>query len=80
MDLETLTQFLGWSAFINYAFLCLWFVLYAYAKEWMYDLHSNWFELSKERFELYHYAGMGIYKLLIVFFAFVPYCILVFML
>lgn len=77
--METLTQFLGWATLINYAILCLWFVLFAYAKDWLYNLHSNWFDISKKHFEMFHYSGMAVYKMFIIFFTMIPFCILLFM-
>ena len=76
MDTDALTQLLGWSALINYVFLLVWF---AFAKDGLYNLHTNWFDISKEQFNLIHYSGMAFYKLIINFFALVPFFILLFL-
>lgn len=77
--MDTLTQFLGWATLINYLILCLWFALFAFAKEWLFNLHTNWFDITKAQFEMFHYSGMAIYKMFIVFFAMIPFIILLFM-
>lgn len=79
MILDNLTQLLGWSALINYVFLLVWFAVFAFAKDGLYNLHTNWFDISKEQFNLIHYSGMAFYKLLINFFALVPFFILLFL-
>ena len=39
----------------------------------MYLLHSRWFRLSVEQFDMLHYAGMSIFKLGIILLNVVPY-------
>jgi len=39
----------------------------------MYLLHSRWFHLSVDQFDMLHYAGMAIFKIGILLFNVVPY-------
>lgn len=57
---------------VDYAFLFLWFFLFTLAREWMYQLHSRWFKLSADSFDLVHYAGMAGLKLTILVFNLAP--------
>ncbi|GLQ31096.1 DUF6868 family protein [Litoribrevibacter albus] len=74
--MDTLIEFLGWATLINYLILCLWFGLFAFAKNWLYNLHTTWFDISKPQFDVIHYTAMAIYKLFIAFFAMIPFFIL----
>ena len=66
MTTTSITEFLLWCVGINYGFLLLWFVGFAFAHDWMYRLHRRWFRLSVETFDAIHYAGMAAYKLAIL--------------
>ena len=73
MTAELLRAVLGWSALINYAVLIWWFLVFLFARDWLYRLHGRWFKLSPERFDAIHYAAMAFYKLCIFVFNLVPY-------
>jgi len=49
------------------------FLFFVLAHDWMYLLHSRWFRLSVEQFDMLHYAGMSIFKLGISLLNVVPY-------
>lgn len=73
MEAQLLLKTLGWSALINMALLLYWFLVVAFARDWVYRWHSKWFPLSRERFNEIHYQGMLILKVLLFFFNIVPY-------
>ena len=73
MTVEWLSQVLGWCTLINLILLLLWFGIFALAHDWMYRLHTIWFTLSTERFDAIHYAGMALFKLLVMIFNLAPY-------
>lgn len=73
MTVELLRAVLGWSIVINYAVLLLWFVMFAFAHDWLYRLHGRWFAMPVERFNAIHYGGMAIYKIGIFLFSLAPY-------
>lgn len=66
---------LGWGVILNLGLLVYWFLLYIYAHDALYRLHSRWFSLSVETFDAIHYAGLGIYKILIIITMLVPYLV-----
>ena len=68
-DIQTM---LLWCVVINYAILFVWFGVFIFAHDWMYDVHSRWFMLPVETFDAIHYAGMTIYKIGIMLLFLVP--------
>ena len=73
MTIEMTRKALLWCAVINYGILLVWFLFFALAHDRMYLLHSRWFRLSVEQFDMLHYAGMSIYKIGILLLNVVPY-------
>ncbi len=73
MILELIRNVLGWCAVINLGLLVGWLLFVLLAHDWTYRVHSKWFRLTKKRFDAIHYAGMGMFKMLIFFFNLVPY-------
>ena len=73
MTREVLRHFLLWCTVINYGVLLVWFLVFAFAHDWMHRLHGRWFHLSREQFDALHYAGMSIYKIGIILFNLVPW-------
>jgi len=77
MIIETAKDVLLWSSIINYGILLLWGGVFIFAHDWLYNLHSRWFNLSPERFDTIHYGLMAAYKLTIFAFYLVPFIALV---
>ena len=73
MTIEIIRDTLAWCAVINIGLLLWWFILFILAHDWMYRMHRKWFNLSVERFDAIHYAGMGTFKMGILLFSLVPY-------
>lgn len=73
MDIELLRVVLGWSVVLNYAVLSFWVVLLLFAKDWIYSVHSSWFGMSREHYDIANYILIGGYKLLIFIFLLMPY-------
>ncbi|MDA7818478.1 hypothetical protein N9A28_09840 [Sulfurimonas sp.] len=73
MNIVMLEEFLLWCFIINYSILLLWFVMIVYAKEFIYNIHTKWFDISKEKFNSINYSWMGFYKLSVFLFNMVPY-------
>lgn len=76
MDIELLHRTLGWCAVINIAGLLWWWLMFVFARDWIYRLHSRWFRLSPERFDSIHYAGMVFYKIATLVLFVVPWLVL----
>lgn len=74
--METVIVFLGWSSVINIAILMFWFLVFIYARKWVYEFHTKWFQIESHKFDAIHYGAMAMYKLFIFFFNVIPYVIL----
>ena len=80
MDINQFTTFLGWCAFINYAVLVIWWLIFVFAHSWLYTLNSEWFDIPVEEFDKIHYACLGLYKLGMLLFFVIPYLVIKFLL
>jgi hypothetical protein len=58
---------------MDIALLLLWFVGFAVAHDFMYRLHSKWFQISVEEFDAIHYKGMAFFKMGFLLLHLVPY-------
>lgn len=76
MDLETTRKFLGWCILFNWALVLVWWGFVALAGDWVYALHTRWFDLSRQRFDAIHYAAMVFFKITVVVVNLVPYLVL----
>ncbi|NIW09548.1 MAG: hypothetical protein GWN33_02850 [Gammaproteobacteria bacterium] len=76
MQIEILRDLLAWCALINILLYLWWVLTFIYAHDWMFRFHSRWFNLTQERFDSIHYAGIAFYKILIIFFNLIPYVVL----
>ena len=76
MTIEVLRSFLGWCTLINYGLLLTWFLLFVFARTWLYQMHSEWFNISDENFDIIHYVLMSFYKFNIFLFMLIPYIVL----
>ena len=61
--MTTLRDVLIWSLVFNYVILLVWFTALTLAHDWVYRLHTRWFQLSRESFDAIHYGGMAVYKI-----------------
>ena len=73
MTLEAIRSALAWCTVINLGLLTWWFLFFILAHDWTYRFHSKWFNLSVEKFDSIHYAGIAFFKSLVIMFNLVPY-------
>jgi len=73
MDIETLTRFFMWCTIINFVLLNVSFVICIFGKDMAYRLHTKWFPMPKETFNVLLYSFLGLYKMLFFIFNVVPY-------
>lgn len=73
MTIETWSSLLGWATIINLSIITMWFCVFMFYHDAIFQLHSKWFKLSEEKFDTIHYAGMAFYKLATYLFNLVPY-------
>jgi hypothetical protein len=76
MDIETLRSFLAWCTLFNWILLLIWWLFIAVAGDWVYAIHTKWFEIPRDSFETVHYAGMAFFKIAVFVFNLVPYLVL----
>jgi hypothetical protein len=76
MSIEFTRSFFLWCTVINYGILLVWFLVFAFAHDWIRRFHGRWFRLSDEQFDFLHYIGMSIYKIGILLFNLVPFVVL----
>jgi len=73
MTIEIIRSTLAWCTVINWVLLLWWLLFFTMAHDWTYRFHSKWFNLSVEKFDAIHYAGMAFFKMCILMFNLVPY-------
>jgi hypothetical protein len=73
MSIDVVRNTLLWCTVINYALLCVWFLMLALPHEWLHRLWGRWFHLTAEQFDAINFAGIVLYKLGILLFNLVPY-------
>ncbi|MCK5092760.1 MAG: hypothetical protein KAR30_09560 [Gammaproteobacteria bacterium] len=73
MTVEITRDVLGWCSVINMGLLLWWFLFFTLAHDLVYRIHGKWFNLSVDRFDSIHYAGMAFFKISIILFNIVPY-------
>ncbi len=62
-----------WCFVINMGILLWWAGFLLFAKDWVYALHSRFFNISRQHFDMIHYAGMTFFKVFIFAFNLVPF-------
>ncbi len=73
MTVELLRGMLAWSAVLNMGILLWWFLFLTLAHDWVYKMHSKFYNIQREQFDAIHYAGMTFYKICIFTFFITPY-------
>ena len=76
MDIATLKSFLLWCAILNTGAFLLWALFLAFARDWVYRMHSKWHNISIKQFSAIHYAGLVVLKSTIFVFFLCPYIVL----
>jgi hypothetical protein len=76
MTIELTRNFFLWCTAGNYAVLLMWFLVFVFAHDWLLRVFGRWFRLSRHRFDTLNYAGMSLYKILILLFNLVPFIVL----
>jgi hypothetical protein len=79
MDIPALTTFLMWCTILNFVLLSVSFLICVFASDWVHQLHSIWFPLPKETFNVMLYSFVSLYKFFFFFFNVIPYVALLIM-
>jgi hypothetical protein len=73
MEIELVESFFFWCSVINLGILTWWFLVFVFAKRFIYKLHGMWFKIDDVKFDAIHYRAMAYYKLGIFLLNLVPY-------
>ena len=73
MTVEALRDMLAWCTVVDYVILLIWFFFFIFAHDFLHRIHSKWFNISREQFDVIHYAGMALFKIGILLFNLTPY-------
>jgi len=73
MDIQTLTAFFMWCTIINGAMLVLSAAMIMLAQDFVYSMHSKWFHIRRETFNVAIYSFLGFFKIVFIVFNVVPY-------
>lgn len=73
MDIQALKEFFMWCTIINGAVLVFWSIICLFASDWVYRMHSRWFPMPREVFNVVIYSFLGVFKIVFLVFNVVPY-------
>ena len=73
MDIQTLTTFFMWCTILNGGLLVLSSLICAFAGDLVYQIHSKWFSIPRETFNVVMYSLLGLFKIVFLVFNVVPY-------
>lgn len=76
MTYETLFDFFLWNTVFNVIVLAWWSAWIMGASNFVYRIHSKWFEMPREDFNKLHYIALAFYKLMIILFNLIPLLVL----
>ena len=77
MHVEMLRRFFLWCTILNGGLLILSFVICAFARDWVYGMHSKWFAIPRGTFDVVIYSFLGVFKIFVLMFNLIPYIALV---
>jgi hypothetical protein len=70
---RTLDKILLRTWIFGYVLLFIWLAAILVAGDFIQRVHGGMFGLSKHELELIHYCGMGLWKMLVLTFLFIPW-------
>lgn len=76
MDMQLLTRFFMWCTILNMGLLLFSFLMLLFAGDFVYKMHSKWFPMPRETFNVVLYSFIGMYKLMVLVLNAVPWVVL----
>ncbi len=73
MDIDSIRAFFMWCTILNVALLLFSSLMCICAGDWAYRIHSKWFSISRETFNVAIYSFLALYKILVIVFNLIPY-------
>ncbi len=77
MDIATVRGFFMWCTILNGGLLVLSSLILTFASDWVYRMHSKWYPIPREAFNVVIYSFVGIFKIFVLMFNLGPYIALV---
>lgn len=77
MDIVTLKEFFMWCTILNGGLLIISSLFLTFASNLVYRIHSKWFPMPRETFNVVIYSFIGVYKIFLWVFNLFPYIALV---
>ena len=71
--METIAKITIRCFFLNLIVLLIWFLFYVLAGDFMYQVHSNLFEMTEHEFAVINYCGIMLLKIFTFTFFLFPY-------
>jgi hypothetical protein len=66
MDIQILARFFMGCTILNVGLLMLSFIIWILAADFVYRMHSRWFPMPRETFNVVFYSFLGVYKILLL--------------
>jgi len=79
MDIQTLTTFFMWCTVINGTVFVFWAATCILMPDLLFRIHSKWFSISRETFNISIYSFLGLLKIFFLVFNVAPYVALLIM-
>ena len=76
MTVELLTKFFMWCTILNVGLLAFSSLFLAFAGDFVYKMHTKWFPMPRETFNVAIYSFIGIYKIIVLTFNVIPWLVL----
>jgi hypothetical protein len=73
MDMMKVQAFFGWCTVMNGLLLIFFSMISMIGGQWIYRIHSRWFPISREAFNVSIYRFLGTMKIIVIFLNLVPY-------
>jgi len=73
MDIQMITRFFMWCTILNGGLLILSFLICTFSGDWVHRMHSKWFPMPRETFNVVIYSFLGLFKIAFLVFNVVPW-------
>ena len=58
---------------LAFCLLLTWFVFFLVGADWVYNIHSSWYNITRPQFDLMIYYGLALFKMTAILFFLIPY-------
>jgi hypothetical protein len=73
MTMDQIREMLGWCTVINVVLMLVSWVIMLKLRAWAYSIHSKWFPITEQQFNVVVYSFFGLYKVLVIVFNIIPW-------